>query len=58
MKNYEVMAINATIFLNTLFRDPKIIKRTDLVGHMLGVLDGFWLYCRISNLGCVCNYCL
>lgn len=42
----EHKCVHATVLLNFLFRDPQIVKRTDIIAHKLRIGEAIWLYCR------------
>lgn len=58
MKALEYKGINATIFLNFIFRDSQILKRIDIAAHILTINEPMWIFCKYIDEKCSCNLCV
>jgi hypothetical protein len=57
VKRLELQAVFAALFLNSIYRNPKILKRIDLPSYLLKISEPLWLHLN-DHYQCPCSSCM
>lgn len=55
-KRVEMQSLFITLFLNSIYRNPKILKRIDFVSYLLKLSEPLWLHLN-DKYNCDCSAC-
>lgn len=56
-KRLELQAVFIALFLNSIYRNPKILKRIDLPSYLLKLSEPLWLHLN-DHYQCLCPSCM